>query len=96
MSRRRIDIAFPRQRVAVFIDGCFWHSCPIHATEPKSNADWWSSKLTGNRFRDLETNAHLEAAGWQVFRFWEHQPVDEVVDAVRAALPAGKGTDLDP
>ncbi|MFD4666732.1 very short patch repair endonuclease [Streptomyces halstedii] len=93
MSRRTIDIAFTRAKVAVFLDGCFWHGCPDHATRPKSNAEWWRQKLDKNMARDAETTAHLVSEGWTVLRFWEHQPpaqvaevVAEVVDRERPAL----------
>jgi DNA mismatch endonuclease (patch repair protein) len=77
MPRRLADIAFTRSKVAIFIDGCFWHGCPEHGTDPKNNARWWAAKLAGNRVRDEETTAHLRAAGWTVLRFWEHtDPVD--------------------
>lgn len=71
--RRRADVAFVRARVAVFVDGCFWHSCPLHATQPKSNAEWWTSKLAANRERDHDTDARLVAAGWTSVRIWEHE-----------------------
>ncbi|MEV6260263.1 very short patch repair endonuclease [Streptomyces sp. NPDC051784] len=95
MSRRTIDIAFTRARVAVFLDGCFWHGCPEHATQPKANATWWREKLDRNMARDAETTAHLVAEGWTVLRFWEHQSpvqvaeqVAEVVDRERPARRA--------
>ncbi|MEU4359575.1 very short patch repair endonuclease [Streptomyces virginiae] len=78
MRRRTIDIAFTRARIAVFLDGCFWHGCPQHATRPKANAEWWRAKLEKNMSRDRETTAHLEDAGWTVLRFWEHELPDEV------------------
>ena len=71
--RRSIDIAFTRARLAVFIDGCFWHGCPEHGTAPSSNSDWWSTKLAANRSRDLDTTEHLQHHGWNVRRFWEHE-----------------------
>jgi DNA mismatch endonuclease, patch repair protein len=71
--RRKMDIAFPTARVAVFVDGCFWHSCPQHATEPKANAEFWRAKLERNRERDADTDARLRADGWQVVRVWEHE-----------------------
>ncbi|MEU6905695.1 very short patch repair endonuclease [Streptomyces coeruleorubidus] len=83
LPRRRIDVAFPRAKVAVLIDGCFWHGCPQHATHPKANAEWWRSKLDRNMARDRETTEHLLAAGWTVLRFWEHEAPEEV--AVRVA-----------
>lgn len=86
MSRRTIDIAFTRAKVAVMIDGCFWHGCPEHATQPKANSEWWRKKLDRNMARDVETTAHLTAAGWTVLRFWEHVPAAEVAAAVRTAV----------
>ncbi|MFF0226209.1 very short patch repair endonuclease [Streptomyces sp. NPDC004629] len=78
MARRRIDVAFTSVKVAVLIDGCFWHGCPQHATQPKSNAEWWRQKLDRNMVRDSETTEHLVAAGWEVLRFWEHEAPDTV------------------
>lgn len=78
----RPDIAFTRIRLAVFIDGCFWHGCPDHKGEPKTNTSYWGPKLEGNRARDqLQTDA-LRAAGWTVLRFWEHEAADSVADQV--------------
>ena len=71
--RRRADLAFVRARVAVFVDGCFWHGCPEHGTWPKTNAEWWRTKIEGNRRRDAETDRALRAAGWTVVRVWAHQ-----------------------
>ncbi|SPE54117.1 Very short patch repair protein [Streptomyces netropsis] len=86
LPRRTIDIAFPKAKVAVFLDGCFWHGCPQHATSPKANADWWRQKLDRNISRDRETTAHLVAAGWTVLRFWEHETPVEVADRVAVAV----------
>lgn len=69
----KIDIAFPVKKVAVFVDGCFWHSCPLHGHLPKSNKEYWVPKLTKNRIRDIETTKRLENEGWIVLRFWEHE-----------------------
>ena len=88
MPRRSIDIAFPGPRVAVFIDGCFWHSCPQHATHPKANSSWWQQKLARNAQRDQETTRHLERLGWQVLRFWEHEPPEHVVEQVSCSVIA--------
>lgn len=71
--RRRADLAFTRARVAVFVDGCFWHGCPEHGTWPKSNVEFWREKIESNRRRDQDTNERLEAAGWVVIRIWEHE-----------------------
>ncbi|MFF7606033.1 DNA mismatch endonuclease Vsr [Streptomyces parvulus] len=86
MVRRTIDIVFPRSKVAIFLDGCFWHGCPQHATQPKANAEWWRTKLDKNMSRDRETTEHLAAAGWTVLRFWEHEEPEEVAARVRAAV----------
>ena len=64
---------FPKLKVAVFVDGCFWHGCPEHGTLPKTNADFWSAKISRNRERDLEVNRELKKRGWRVFRLWEHE-----------------------
>jgi DNA mismatch endonuclease (patch repair protein) len=70
--RRRADIVFSAARVAVFVDGCFWHGCPDHGTWPKSNAAWWREKIEANKSRDADTNARLAQAGWRVIRVWAH------------------------
>jgi DNA mismatch endonuclease (patch repair protein) len=85
--RRTIDIAFPTERLAVFIDGCYWHGCPVHGKTPTTNSDWWRQKIGSNVARDLETNEVLESHGWTVVRRWEHEdPVivaEQVADTVR-------------
>ena len=92
LSRRRADMLFTRARLAIFIDGCFWHSCPVHATAPRANADWWTAKLAGNVARDRATEAHLSSLGWTVLRFWEHESpyevAERIIDAYRAAQAA--------
>lgn len=80
--RRRADIVFTKARVAVFVDGCFWHGCPLHATYPKSNAAWWRAKLAANVARDRDTDRRLAEAGWVVVRGWEHEQALDV--AMRA------------
>jgi DNA mismatch endonuclease (patch repair protein) len=82
LPRRTIDIVFPKTKIAVFLDGCFWHGCPQHATHPKANAEWWRVKLEKNMTRDVETTEHLVAQGWTVLRFWEHEPVDGVAHRI--------------
>jgi DNA mismatch endonuclease (patch repair protein) len=84
--RRKADIAFPGARVAVFVDGCFWHSCPEHATQPKANEAFWSEKLRRNRERDAETNARLGDDGWHVIRVWEHEDPVTAADRIAAAV----------
>ncbi len=85
MPRRRADVTFTRARIAVFVDGCFWHGCPEHATRPTANADWWAAKLARNVARDRETDAHLRDAGWQVLRFWEHEDIHAAAALIAAA-----------
>lgn len=86
MARRTADIAFKGPRVAVFLDGCFWHGCPEHGTSPKANGEWWRTKLDRNIARDLETTEHLSALGWTVLRFWEHEDVEKVAERVAAEV----------
>ena len=86
MRRRKIDIAFTRVRLAVLIDGCFWHGCPDHATRPKANAEWWRQKLDRNITRDRETNAQLASEGWTILRFWEHESPEAVMREVAEAV----------
>jgi DNA mismatch endonuclease, patch repair protein len=96
LSRHTVDIAFTRARLAVFVDGCFWHGCPEHATYPSANGAWWAAKLAANRQRDRTTTEHLEGAGWTVIRVWEHEAADRaatrIEDLVRTKLSAGAPT----
>ena len=85
MPRRRADVVFTRARLAVFVDGCFWHSCPEHASYPQANAEWWRTKLARNVERDHETDAALDALGWTVLRFWEHGDMNAAAEVVAAA-----------
>ena len=82
MPRRRADVVLTRARIAVFVDGCFWHSCPAHATQPVSNAAWWREKLARNVDRDRETDEHLASIGWTVMRFWEHSDMSAAAEEV--------------
>lgn len=84
--RRTADIVFPRQRVAVFVDGCFWHGCPEHGTSPKANADWWAAKLAKNVERDADTDRRLVEAGWLPIRIWEHEAPDEAAAKIRSLV----------
>jgi DNA mismatch endonuclease (patch repair protein) len=86
--RRTADLLFPRAKVAVFVDGCFWHGCPAHHTHARTNAAYWADKLAKNRARDQNTNERLRAAGWVVLRFWEHVPVSEAADQVQSVVSA--------
>jgi DNA mismatch endonuclease, patch repair protein len=84
--RVRPDIAFTSRKVAVFVDGCFWHACPEHGTKPAANTWYWGPKLQRNVERDRAADAALAAAGWAVVRIWEHETVDAAVAAVIDAL----------
>lgn len=84
--RVRADVAFPRQRLAVFLDGCFWHRCPEHGNSPRSNSDYWSTKLDRNVERDRRVLVAFDAAGWSVLRIWEHVPTSFAADQVQTAL----------
>lgn len=84
--RVRPDIVFTARKIAVFVDGCFWHVCPEHGREPTSNEWYWTPKLRRNVERDRAADAALHAAGWQVVRLWEHEPLASAVEAVVAAL----------
>lgn len=85
-NRRTIDVAFTKARLAVFVDGCFWHGCPEHGTTPTHNGGWWALKLAANNGRDRDTDEHLASAGWAVLRIWEHVPAVAAADQVEAAL----------
>jgi DNA mismatch endonuclease (patch repair protein) len=84
--RSRADIVFTKQRVAVFIDGCFWHGCPMHATYPRANSDYWLPKLARNKERDTEVSGILRELGWTVLRFWEHEEPEEAVSEISATV----------
>ncbi|WUJ37709.1 very short patch repair endonuclease [Streptomyces sp. NBC_00386] len=84
--RREADIVFGPAKVAVFVDGCFWHGCPEHATWPKRNSDFWRTKIEGNRRRDLDTDARLAAIGWLAVRVWEHEEPLRAADRVRGIV----------
>lgn len=88
------DIAFPRAKIAIFVDGCFWHSCPLHGKIPRSNASYWHPKLERNRRRDDQVNRALADMGWASIRVWEHEVVDDaegaaarILDTLRQRLP---------
>lgn len=84
--RHRADLVFTRAKVAVFVDGCYWHGCPEHHRQPSVNADYWAAKVRGNRDRDTRVSALLTAAGWTVLRFWEHEDPAEVATAIVAIV----------
>ena len=87
-SRREADLVFPRARVAVFVDGCFWHGCPEHGTWPRNNESFWRGKIEGNVERDRDTDARLAEQGWTVLRVWEHEAADEAAERIAAAVSA--------
>lgn len=83
-----VDIVFPGPRVAVFVDGCFWHGCPEHATFPKSNRDYWLPKLAENKERDERQSKHLQRLGWKVIRVWEHDCLPPASNVVAQIIEA--------
>ena len=89
--RRTADMVFPRARVAVFLDGCFWHGCPDHCRPARRNAAFWQDKIAGNVARDADTDARLREAGWSVIRVWEHEPPAEAARRIRAAVRGDPG-----
>lgn len=84
--RCKPDIVFPRAKVAVFVDGCFWHQCPEHRTDPRTNSAYWTAKLERNVARDRRNDIELQAAGWRVVRVWEHESPSSAADRVATAL----------
>lgn len=86
LSRRTIDIAFPGKRVAVFVDGCFWHGCAEHRGIPTSNREWWMAKIESNKKRDADTDRRLTHLGWLSLRIWEHDDPWQAADRVAALV----------
>lgn len=84
--RVRPDFVFTRRRVAVFVDGCYWHGCPDHGNIPKANSGYWTSKIARNRARDARVSDALRDSGWDVVRVWEHEPPSQAVVRVAAAV----------
>ncbi|WP_433274647.1 very short patch repair endonuclease [Pseudonocardia xinjiangensis] len=84
--RVRGDIVWAQDRIVVFVDGCYWHRCPLHSTAPKSNADWWQTKLEENTARDRRVDQILRKRGWLVLRFWEHEDPRKVASAIKDQL----------
>ena len=93
LPRRKVDIAFPTQKVAIQVDGCFWHGCPEHGSVPGRNSEWWQWKIARNQARDCDTDEQLAALGWTVIHIWEHEDVEHaaatVIDVLRP--PDGPG-----
>lgn len=85
-GRVRPDVVFTRRKIAIYIHGCFWHSCPEHATKPADNGEFWAAKLSRTVERDRQQVAALEAAGWTVLTVWEHEPAAEAAARVAAVL----------
>jgi DNA mismatch endonuclease, patch repair protein len=86
----RPDVAFTKHRLAIFVDGCFWHSCPIHGRRPTANTGYWAPKLLRNIERDVQQNDALVSAGWRVLRFWEHESIESVLDAITLQLDSAR------
>jgi len=96
--RRTADLVFPRAKVAVFVDGCFWHGCPEHHRPAKRNTEFWTTKIQGNIARDADTDNRLKQAGWHVVRVWEHEPPSVAADKIRTivrGIPKVAGTVAD-
>lgn len=79
-------MAFTRKKIAVFVDGCFWHGCPEHSQPPRKNPHYWGPKIARNIERDAEQEARLRAHGWMVLRFWEHEDIARAVDKIERVL----------
>ena len=83
------DIVFPGKKIAIFVDGCFWHGCPEHGSRPKKNSEFWEKKISKNRSRDQKVTKELSASGWHVLRFWEHEiknDLDSVIQKIDSVL----------
>ena len=91
-GKEKIDIAFPKKKLAIFVDGCFWHCCPIHSHMPKTNREYWIPKLNKNVNRDKKKNEQLTMEGWKVLRFWEHElhNINLVLDKIFSELSSKK------
>lgn len=86
LLRGRADLTFPTRRLVVFVDGCFWHGCPEHGTQPRANGAWWAAKLQRNADRDRAIDEQLAALGWTVIRIWEHEQPELAADRVEVAV----------
>lgn len=87
---RTVDVVLAKAKIAVFVDGCFWHSCPRHATLPKANREWWRAKLQANKTRDRQTDRALVRLGWRVMRIWEHEAADAAAQKIINAASASQ------
>lgn len=88
LARHRADVVFAREKVAIYVDGCFWHFCPDHGSLPTANRDWWRNKFARIRDRDAVTDQRLRDEGWDVVRVWEHEDAHSAADRVQAVLEA--------
>lgn len=86
LGRARVDIVFRPAKLAIFVDGCFWHRCPEHGSDPKRNSEWWRLKLDDNAARDRRLRGSLQQLGWSVVRVWEHEDPERSADAIAALL----------
>jgi DNA mismatch endonuclease, patch repair protein len=91
--RRTVDVVLAKSRLAIFLDGCFWHGCPEHGTWPKTNSEWWRSKIEANIRRDRDTDARLCALSWRVLRVWEHELPEQAAERI-AALAAVRDVEV--
>jgi len=97
VMRNKADVVFTRARVAVFVDGCFWHGCPEHYMPSKTNVDYWKPKIEANQERDRHVDAMLQDAGWSIVRAWEHEDPSAVADRVEALVRgANRRAEVDP
>jgi len=92
LKRTSCDFAFPGLKIAVFLDGCFWHGCELHPPSVKKNAEFWLEKIERNRARDARATVHLAELGWTVLRFWEHEDVATIVSTIVASVKAKKAS----
>ena len=93
---RTADLVLRKSRIAVFVDGCYWHGCPEHHTQPATNPEYWADKIARNIERDAETTDYLQQAGWTVLRFWEHEDPESVADRVQESVRAALYEDTNP
>lgn len=93
--RWKADIVFVAEKLCVFVDGCFWHGCPLHFSAPRTNTAWWTEKIQANIDRDKRQNEILSERGWTVIRFWEHELSNDFEGCVRKVLSCAKGSLLD-
>jgi DNA mismatch endonuclease (patch repair protein) len=92
MKRITCDLAMPSLRIAVFLDGCFWHGCEAHPPSVKKNAEFWLEKIARNQARDIRVREHLESIGWTALRFWEHEAAETIVDRIVSAVNAPRAS----